>query len=302
MELRLAAVLVVAFVGFASAGPRRGPAVAAPAAEQHLIDLLKHVCTDVTEEVKHEAPARFTDLVHSLKSMPHATLTKVHRQVRGQELCSSTKLVDLWNDALIMDASEGSLKLVAEQIIRKEVSAARANYLLTMMALSRRPTAGAIRAVLPILDEKHVPRQALLGISALIRNVRVSGQQPQELHKAVQAIAKYMANNSQQPDRVIAALKALQNIGTISQALDQVIRLTSDSSQKSGVRVAAIEALQGMASEQQVRSKCQKLFENSREDAEIRIAAYKVLVESGDHKTIQKILETMRKENEDQGE
>lgn len=302
MELRLAALLFAcAFIGIASAGP---VVTSRPVADAQLLDLLKDICSEVKDEVRDHVPAKFAELVHSLKSLPRATIARIDRQVHGSGFCASSKLLDIWNDALIMDASEGSLKLIAEQIVRKEVSPARANYLFTMMAFSRNPTSGAVRAVLPILEEKDVPRQALLGISALIRN-SWSGSQPEqtpEIRDAVRAIIKYMDRNIKHQDRVVVALKALQNIGAIDEAMDKVIRLATDQSYKSGVRVAAIEALRAQAAQPKVTEKCMEIFQNTQESSEIRIAAYKIVIESRDRHFVQRIVQTVRKEENKQGE
>lgn len=312
MELRLALILLCVSVAFVDAVPKR-PTVGSnrrlatqnSASDEHVVHLLQQVCSDVKDEVKHSVPSQFAELVHSLKSLPRATIARIHSRVREPEFCSSSKLVDIWNDALIMDASEGSLKLIAEQIIRKEVSASRANYLFTMMAFARNPSAGAVRAVLPILEEREVPRQALLGISALIHNSWTDAgrrQQTPEVRDAVKAITKYMERNIKHEDRVIAALKALQNIGAIEDAMEKVVQLASDVSQKSGVRVAAIEAMRGQAGRPETRSKCMQIFQNTQESAEIRIAAYKIAVASNDRQTVQRIVQVIRKEENKQGQ
>lgn len=302
MELRLAALLLLACISFASAVPaRRSNAAIDPASDDQIVQVLTDICTEVRDEVKDHVPAKFAELVHLLKSLPRATIARIDKQVHDNGFCDSGKLGHIWHDALIMDASEGSLKLIVEEIIRKDVSPVRANYLYTMMAFVRNPTQGAVRAVLPILEEKEVPRQALLGISALIRNARLSQETP-ELRSAVKSIVKYMDKNSKQQDRVVVALKALQNIGTFDEALDKVIRLTSDASQKSAVRVAAIEALLNHATNQQVKEKCMEIFQKTKESSEIRIAAYKVAVESRDRQVVQNILQIIRREENKQGE
>lgn len=302
MELRLALLVVCVFAAV-SAVPQRPignrQVTAAPA---DLVNLLQQVCSNVEYEVKDVVPAQFAELVHSLKSLPRATIASVHKQVRDAQFCASGKLADIWNDALIMDASEGSLKLIAEQIIRKEVSASRANYLFTMMAFARNPSAGAVRAVLPILEEREVPRQALLAISALIHNSRSNGQQTPEVRDAVKAIVKYMERNNKYQDRVVAALKALQNIGSIDDAVEKVSQLAADASQKSGVRVAAIEAMRAHAADPQVRNKCINIFQNTQESSEVRIAAYKICVASNDRQTVRTIVQVIRKEENKQGQ
>jgi len=269
--------------------------------ETQLEHLLKELCPQVKDEVKREVPAKFAELVNSLSSLPSASISRLDKKIKDGEFCSSKKLHDIWSDALIMDASEGSLKLMARQIMNKEVSPARANYLLTMMAFAKKPTPGAVRAVLPILEQNDIPRQGLLGISALIKNSWTFNgyQKTPEIRDAIRAIGKYMTKNIKNSDRVIVALKALQNIQSIDDVLEDVLSLASDKSQKTSVRVAAIESLRGVALPE-VRSKVMEIFEKSIETAEVRIAAYKLVIERADKHLVQRIISILKTEENKQ--
>lgn len=265
-------------------------------------NLLKDLCPRIKDEVTKEVPTKFAELVNSLRHLSHASISKLDKRIRDNEFCSSDKLKDVWSDALIMDASEGSLKLISQQIIRKEVSTTRANYLLTMMAFAKHPTPGAVRAVLPILEKNDIPRQGLLGISALIQNSWTANgyEKTPEIRDAIKAIGKYMNKNIKYSDRVIVALKALQNIQSIDDVLEDVLSFITDKSHKTAVRVAAIESLRGVALPE-VRSKTMEIFEKSIETAEVRIAAYKLVIERADKPTLQRILSILKNEDNKQG-
>lgn len=320
MELRLTTLVAfIVLIGAVSAAvPRRHASQqrqqeqltqrqrheSSPDSENNIERLLKDLCPRIKDEVSKEVPAKFAELVNSLSHLSHASISRLDKRIKDGEFCSSTgKLQDLWSDALIMDASEGSLKLMAGQIIRKEVSTARANYLLTMMAFAKKPTPGAVRAVLPILEKNDIPRQGLLGISALIKNSWTANgfEKTPEIRDAIKAIGKYMTKNIKHSDRVIVALKALQNIQSIDDVLDDVLSIASDKSHKTSVRVAAIESLRGV-SLPQVRSKAMEIFEKAIESAEVRIAAYKIVIERADKQSIQRVLSILKNEDNKQGE
>ena len=312
MELRLASFVAfcVLFASVSAAVPRRHHTVQPQrqtsnygSLDQHLENLLKDLCPRIKDEVTKEVPAKFAELVESLKHLSHSSIAKLDKRIRDKEFCSSDKLQDMWSDALIMDASEGSLKMMANQIIRKEVSTARANYLLTMMAFAKKPTPGAVGAVLPILEKNDIPRQGLLGISALIQNSWTANgyEKTPEIRDAIKAIGKYMTKNIKYSDRVIVALKALQNIQSIDDVLQDVLDLATDRSHKTAVRVAAIESLRGVALPE-VRSKCMEIFEKYIENTEVRIAAYKLVIERADKPILQRILSILKNEDNKQGE
>jgi len=270
--------------------------------ETQIENILKDLCPRVKDEVTADVPAKFTQLVHLLSKCSHASAARLDKRVRANEFCDSAKLQDIWSDALIMDASEGSLRLIVDQIANGEVTPSRANYLYTMMSFAKNPTPGAVRAVLPILEQDKIQRQALLGISSLIRNsLAENGYRPrQETRDAVKAIAKYLKKNEKKPEKAVAALKALQNIQAIDDAKEQVLSVAEDKSQKTAVRVAALEALRGICSSQSVRSKALDIFRDASETAEIRIAAYKCAIEGADKETVQKIISVIKKEDNKQ--
>lgn len=315
MELRLTTVVVaLALIGFVSSVPthhrpnnhqnqlNQHNNHGQQKSEEEILQLLRQIDERVKHEITTEAPAKFSQLVAGLKQLPHHVISSIDRKVRSSGSFSSRKIEDLWNDALIMDASEGSLKLVTRQILEDSVSPARKNYLLTMMAFIEKPSAGAVRAVLPLLEQQQAPRQALLGVTALMRNAHKQQNLPEkDVQDAVNAIVKYLKQHESSPDKVTVALKALQNLQSISEALPTIAKLASDSSAKNSVRVAAMDALRDHAARKFVQEKVMAVYNNHQESSEVRIAAYKVLVAHPDQSVIRRILSSLRSEDNKQG-
>ena len=312
MELRLSTVVItLAVFGLVnSAIPRRHIHDANEdrtddSGEEEVVNILRDICSKSVNDIQPEVPRRFNDLVFSLRPLSHAATARINEKVKRSEVCSSQKLKDIWTDALIQDASQGSLRLLTEQIKRGEVEPARANYLLTMMAFAHHPSLGAVQSALPLLEQDEPQRQALLGVSALIKthlDQHPENENASEVRDAVKAILKYLNKNLKSSSiNVAVALKALKNIGRIEDALETIFRLAADQSQKTEVRVAAIEALQGKAGDERVTRKAMEIFKTLHEEAEIRIAAYKIAIEGADESLVREILVQLAREESKQG-
>lgn len=310
MELRLPTLVIALTVfGLVTAVPRRQfiseVETQDDSGEQQVVEILKEICSKSVNDIEADVPRRFNDLVFSLRPLSHAATARIHEKVQRSEICSTQKLQDIWTDALIQDASQGSLQLLAEQIIRREVEPSRASYLLTMMAFAQHPSLEAVQSVLPLLQQEEPQRQALLGVSALIKthlSQNPENERSAEVKDAVKAIIKYLNKHIKTSNvKVVVALKALRNIGKIEDALETIYRLAADQSQKTDVRVAAIQALQGKAGDQQVVRKAMEILKTQHEEAEIRIAAYKVAIEEADESVVRDILKLLRREDNKQG-
>lgn len=312
MELRLSTV-VIALTVFGlvnSAIPRRhihdpNEDRTDDSGEGEVVDILRDICSKSVNDIQPEVPRRFNDLVFSLRPLSHAATARINEKVKRSEICSSQKLRDIWTDALIQDASQGSLRLLSEAINRGEVEPARANYLLTMMAFAHHPSLGAVQSVLPLLEQEDPQRQALLGASALIKthlDQHPENEKASEVRDAVKAVLKYLNKNLKSSSvNVAVALKALRNIGQIDDALDAIFRLAGDQSQKTEVRVAAIEALQRKAGDERVTRKAMEIFKATHEQAEIRIAAYRIVIQGADESLVRDILVQLAREESKQG-
>lgn len=326
MELRLA--LTLAFIGLVSLGAvesrsahyqwndqetghhlRQDTKAADPS---KVSQLLRDICAGSQGEISARVPALFSELVHELRPLSAEETRRIDQQVRNGELCAAAtgaKLQDIWADALIMDSSEGSLKLSVEQIKSKSIGTARANYLLTMLAFARSPSRGAVRALIPLLEQEDAPRQALLGTSALIRNLIEedrSAADSQEVRDALKAFTKIVRDHKDAKDktRAIVALKAIRNIGHLDeQAISTILEIaTQKNAQTNQLRIVALAALRQVAAHQRVNEKMLDIFRDQQEDSEVRIYAYKVAIEGADRSTVQEIISVLKRETSKQGE
>ncbi|KAI1290052.1 Apolipophorin -like protein [Halotydeus destructor] len=267
---------------------------------------LREMCPLVTDEIKSRVPAKFAQLVYSIRSLGPNAVQRISDSIKRGDLCGSAKLTDLFNDALIMAGTEGPVKTIVDQIKNKQIAAARANYLLTMLAFANRPTTGAIKAVLPLLEASEVPRQAMLGVSAMIRNLIDDNEEGHdhanaaEIKQIVQALLAIVRRDKNSSNAIVA-LKSLRNIGHIgSDAVQAILDIATDKRAKTVIRVVAFAALKEVADQEQVNRKALDILADQNENTEVRIAAYKVAVEKASRSSIQEIISVLKRESSKQ--
>lgn len=268
--------------------------------ESEVRGLLQEMCPLVTDDIRPEVPAKFAQLVQSLRRLPEASVARLWTSVKS--ICDSDKLRDLFADALIMDASEGSMKILTDLILKKSVSPITSNYWLTMLAFVNRPTQESIMASIPLIEQSNPPRQALLGVSAMIHNfcVEKNCENNNVVQRAVNAIAKNIGSRCKATDKsqAIVALKSLENIGQIESAFDEVLSCLNDHSIDNSVQVAAIESLHEMVlnDDQKAYERLVKVFSTYTLDPEVRIAAYRMIVKSSSENMLSEVLRVLRDE------
>lgn len=276
-------------------------------------NLLRDLCQNSIDDLSEDVPGQFNELVHRIRSLDGSRTKAIWRDIKSGALCAqTTKLQDFFRDALIMDGSQGSIEQLVELINRNEFTTGKVNYGLTMLAFVKEPTLGSIRALVPLLEKSDVPRQGLLGASAMINNfcrsVRGSCHNIQEVKEAVSAIGKHLGyrckpENPENEDRVIVALKAIRNIGVVADIKQTIQECAADRSNPNTIRVAAVQALEGVADDKRVENAMWEILQDDKSDAEVRIAAYKIVMAGQpDRNTINRLKVLLEKEESKQGQ
>lgn len=280
--------------------------------EGKVTQIVEDICNNVKDEVKPDVPSQFTELVYSLRSLSYSITSRIWKNIQDGKVCSSKKLKNIFTDALLMDASEGSVKLISEMILNKEVSSTKANYWMTLLAFANRPTEGAIRALLPLVHKPNTPRQVLLGVSSFVHNFcqdeDVDCNQNPTVNEVVRSLTKQLPNQCKETkdddqDNIVVALRALSNIGDLisSETINNILDCSAEHSNSNAIRVAAIESLEDKACSSKVKQQMTSIFRNQNENTEVRIAAYKTVVECASRSDIQEILSQMQHETSKQG-
>ncbi|XP_015790080.1 uncharacterized protein LOC107366951 [Tetranychus urticae] len=269
-------------------------------------NLLKDICSSVENQIEPKVPSQFAELVYHLRNLPSSSTSKLWLAIKRGDICPSVaKLTDLFTDALIMDGSEGSLKIIVELINEGKTAPVTVNYWLTLLAFASSPTEGSIKSLLPLIKNKSLPRQSVLGVSALVHNYCAlpdvdcnSSPIVNEVTRTIASRLSYKCSVSPgAEDDTIVALKGLANIAPyLSNGEIRSILECSVNSNSLHVRVTAIETLQSLSCLDSVAPTMMDLFTSTEHDAEIRIAAYKNVIACPSASKIEAIILTLENE------
>jgi hypothetical protein len=255
----------------------------------------------------------FPELVQSLQQINDLNVFKrIDQSVHDKQFCSQNEQVihDLWLDALTLSATEPGLQILVNSI--NEISSLKSSYLFSLLAFSPDPNVGAVRSLLPLLENKQSKRQVILGISSFIRNLREKQPRVSDdvLNRATEALIARVQSQARAavPIDAIASLKALENVldrySTQSRAQSVLLELAQDSGLDNGVRSAAISALARIkADENAWNDVIEHVIKDTRVSLELRINAYKSAVTSGlNGNQLKKILELISNSNANSNE
>jgi hypothetical protein len=248
-----------------------------------LISLLRTVCSQIQNDVlSAETTQTFPEMVKALQQTSKNNIQSIWTSVESGEICSSTKLRDLFLDASALASSEGSIEVLVNTYKKGKISKERSSYLFALMAFTSHSDKNSLTILLPLLRSSETPRQMVLGISGLIRNLKAQQKLSQQnIKQSIDAIVERI-ESSRNSSEIISSLKCLENIGIgrHSEAKQLLISLAQNSSQKQGVRISAINVLTE-SSDNEIREQLIQLFEQESENNELRISAYKSIVMSG---------------------
>lgn len=219
---------------------------------------------------------------------------------------------DFFRDALVNDGSEGSIRQLVEIINSNEFTTGKTNYALTMLAFVKEPTRQAIKELVPLLERMNIPRQGLLGASAMIHNFcenhKGNCEDVREVKDAVAALIKHLGyrckpESAESADRVIVTLKAIKNTRAVGEdAVNAILPCIGDRSNPNPIRSAALATLRKAANNKRVQEKAWEILEDTKSDAEVRIAAYRVIIKGQpDRSTLYKLTTFLNKEESKQG-
>jgi hypothetical protein len=255
----------------------------------------------------------FPELVQALQQINDVNAFKrIDTAIHDKQLCSSSNQVihDLWLDALSLSATEPGMHILVNALNSNEISSAKAAYLFSLLAFSPEPSVGAVRALLPLLENKSSPRHVILGISSFVRNLREKEPQASDevLGRATEALIARVQSQARAavPIDAIASLKALENVlnrySAQSRAQSVLLELAQDSGLDNGVRSAAISALAHFKADASAwNDVIERVISDTRASLELRINAYKSAVISGlNANQLKRILDGVKSEQNEQ--
>ena len=266
---------------------------------QETEEILQQICAN--EDIRPETPHLFKRLVSSLKRLDAATLQNTYRRI--DSICSRNNNVrKFYLDALPMVGTSAAYKLMTDILLRYEVAGLQADAWATSFAFVHHPNKEMIAAITPLLERTNPARSVVLGASALIHSYCHHNTECMNEDEVKNAVRKFddilgykcKAEDKEQEDRIITALKALGNAGRTT-AQVTLARCFQESTNSIPMRLAAIDAFRRMPCQYERRDML-RAFLNVEEDTEIRIGAYLAAMKCPTREVVQKVKDTLNKE------
>ncbi|CAH1969137.1 unnamed protein product, partial [Acanthoscelides obtectus] len=227
---------------------------------------------------KEDKSGAFTELVHKMRDLTFEVLENVYKRTKAQ--AAKKQFIS----ALPYVRSGASVTLMKDLILSGSVPEASMNEWMISIAFIPSPDDDMMEAILQLLKENTASPNIALSVATLTHTYCSQRAHCQE-QRTVRGIVNHLemhflhmysgqSFDRQTTDNIMVTLKALSNIGVISEDFEQeLFKVIANSNLASGIRVAAVETFRRRPCEK-TRSYFESIFRNQDEDAEVRIASY----------------------------
>nr|CAH7759079.1 unnamed protein product [Callosobruchus chinensis] len=246
----------------------------------------------------------FTELVQAMRDLSFESLQKVYERTKKQDAKKQ------FISALPYVRSGASVTLMKDIILTGSIPEGTINEWMISIAFIPSPSEDMMEAVLQLLKENSSHNIAL-SITTLAHTYcsqRAHCQGEQTVRGIVNHFEKYFMHilstksfDRQTTDNIMVTLKALSNIGVISEDFElELFKVIANSNLASGIRVAAVETFRRTPCER-TRSYFESIFRNQDEDAEVRIASYLQIMRCPNYLLIRAVRHSLLVEEVNQG-
>jgi Lipoprotein amino terminal region len=189
------------------------------------------------EQVLKESGQLFAALASNFREKPE-TLALAVTRIRGGSPASSTLV-----DALASSGAEPALIALTEVLAAKDLDPALKPGVVTALSRTPRPSPGAARALIALLDDEDLGTQALYGLGTYCRLFREQGKRDESERLGKLIVARFAQADTEL--KVSTCLEALFNAG-YTPALPLVRKYLEDP--RDAVRANAVAALRSIES------------------------------------------------------
>nr|CAI5855622.1 unnamed protein product [Callosobruchus analis] len=247
----------------------------------------------------------FTQLVQTMRDLSFESLQRVYKRTKIQDAKKQ------FISALPYVRSGASVTLMKDLILAGSIPESTINGWMISIAFIPSPSEDMMEAVLELLKENAVSHNVALSITTLTHTYcsqRAHCQEEQTVRGIVNYFEKYFMHilstksfDRQTTDNIMVTLKALSNIGVISEDFEsELFKVIANSNLASGIRVAAVETFRRTPCER-TRSYFESIFRNQDEDAEVRIASYLQIMRCPSYLLIRAVRHSLLVEEVNQG-
>ncbi|KAJ8968085.1 hypothetical protein NQ317_002630 [Molorchus minor] len=268
-------------------------------------DLIRQLCKLNGQDVRIELSELFSRFIRSLRLLSYTSISTLYGQARST--CPNGKRN--FQDALPYVNTAASVALMKDIILKEPISESTVNEWLASIAFIGSPDADMMKASLQLLRTKTFTPNIALSVSSLTHTYCIQHTNCID-NDSVYSIVQYLESYLQEIikrnidrttyDNIMVTLKALSNIGVISEDFQtELFKVIENSSLDVGIRIGAVETFRRLPCEG-TRSYFERIFRNQDEDAEVRILSYLQIMRCPNYLLIRTIRHTLQHEEVNQ--
>ncbi|KAK4329517.1 hypothetical protein Pmani_000135 [Petrolisthes manimaculis] len=257
-----------------------------PQQEESLVPQLEQTLTNICHNTKDilvpNTAHLVAQLIELMRRVPHQTLPQILQKIRSKQMCDdNNKLESLFLDAIAFTQETGAVKIMVDELINGRTSGGRTALYTAAFYLLPRHCLHSISVLQPLFESQQTPTITKLAAASTVNTYCRQNPNCYE-EEPVTRIAQSLSNklqsqcsSSSPPEPVLATLKALANMGVITeQVASSVLTCMETETPNTYVLVAAAETFRLAKCHHQWTSKLVNFVVDPEKKTEVRIAAY----------------------------
>lgn len=269
---------------------------------ESLVLAVNRYCEAMRDDVRPETGKLFQDLIKSMRSTSFDKILGVYQMLESKP-CNTDKLKTAFLDVLGMAGTPGAVRMMAQFIENGEKPEHEKKWLASLAYLVT-PTEDMIEAFIPVV-QKAEPAQAkkvFLPVAAMTNTFcKLHGdcQEVPAVQRLMTALVhKLQSGCSAERAYVVAALKALGNLGVVGEHADTIMECMKND--VTDMRLYTLGAFRKVC-KPELTNQMVAIYADQSEDVEVRIAAYLNAMRCADFDVLGKIVQVYENEKTHQG-
>ncbi|XP_058796215.1 apolipophorins [Phymastichus coffea] len=278
------------------------PHVVVKSSVESIEKALQAIHKDDHEAVKSDEAKKFSELIRVLRTSSKKDILTVYHRIKAGAGFDKERDKKALLDALYRTGTGEAAEVVVELIKNKEITSLQSLMYYASLAFIQHVNLPSVTAISTLLDQPNLSRIGYLGIGQIIGRFcsQHACENVPEIKSAIEKISAKVkdgkANNRQDEDIIIAALKGLGNAKYMDESTQtKLANIATDKMVRNRIRVAAIEALPTKCA-MKWKSTLAKSFTDQEEDSEIRIKIYLSYIACPCNKVVGIVKDTLDKE------
>ncbi|XP_059491190.1 apolipophorins [Neocloeon triangulifer] len=213
-------------------------------------------------------------LIQVIRQSSAANLLQVYN-TNSKNPCGGKLMLDALINAATGQTVEALVKLAKSKALDLD-------QFYTSLAFNRHPTLASIKAITTLIEKGNPARNLILGAGSLVGkyNEEHGIEGAKEIDTLLERIARPLencnANNHEQEDKILTALKGIHNAHYIPDSVADKLKECASRKYSTRVRAAVIDSIQSDAGNAKLKPTILEILEDREEDSELRIKAYLV--------------------------